>query len=209
MEEKLRLLKLNDDDKNGYSSPRVLRNNRIIPRAEIKSKNKKNKNIDNIQLEVNLTVKSNSVITPLVNIVDYSDSESTLTVNDEIDEGDLDTFSVNDEIEECDFEEKIDQSKEIQYYEEEEEDIESHVQVLDESTEKSIEPIFTFTTKGKPKMVYGDQEYMYEKTHGEKIYWRCTVSKPIQCNARIHTNLEKKIVKLKKGLQILMKNRVP
>ena len=149
MEEKLRLLNLNDDDKNVYSSPRVLRNNRIIPRAEIKSKNKKNKNIDNIQPEVNLIVESNSVITkPLVNIVEFSDSESTITVNDQIDECDLDTISLNDEIEECNldtFEEKIDNSDEIQYYEEEE-DIESHV-VLDESSEKSIEPIFTFTTK--------------------------------------------------------------
>ncbi|CAF0780135.1 unnamed protein product [Brachionus calyciflorus] len=85
MEEKLRLLNLNDDDKNFYSL-----------------KTKKNKNIDNIQPEVNLNLVSNSVIThPIVNIVEYSDSESTITVNDQIDECDLDTISLNDEIEEC------------------------------------------------------------------------------------------------------------
>lgn len=56
---------------------------------------------------------------------------------------------------------------------------------------KTIISFYQKQKKNKPKIIYDYNEYLFEKEYGEKIYWRCQVTKPVQCRARIHTNPEK------------------
>ncbi|RNA15738.1 hypothetical protein BpHYR1_039360 [Brachionus plicatilis] len=67
------------------------------------------------------------------------------------------------------------------------------------------ELIFSKTTKLKPKIVYSEYEYIYEKTYGNKKYWRCSyvdLSAKKYCKARIHTGLNNKLIKVTKTQHI-------
>lgn len=75
-------------------------------------------------------------------------------------------------------------------------------QILSDLDLCSQKIILTKTTKNKPLLICGDYEYIFEKKHQSKIYWRCnyeSFSKNNRhCKARLHTDLDNKPIKFSK-----------
>ena len=46
---------------------------------------------------------------------------------------------------------------------------------------------FSKTEKGKPVLIENNFDYIEERTHENKVYWRCTQSNKQKCKARLHT----------------------
>ncbi|CAF0988970.1 unnamed protein product [Brachionus calyciflorus] len=51
--------------------------------------------------------------------------------------------------------------------------------------------IVTKTSSNKPKLIKNGHEFIIDKTHGEKVYWKCDYKK-IKCGVRLHTDLNHK-----------------
>ncbi|CAF0828909.1 unnamed protein product [Brachionus calyciflorus] len=115
---------------------------------------------------------------PLSLLVDYSDSESAPTTNDDTFdnfESDNNLFDLNDFGN----------------------DNEDNLDLSEKNVEANLEPDFILTKNDKPKMIFEDHEYVQDKIYNDKIYWKCAVAKPIQCKSRIHTDLNRKVLKVK------------
>ncbi|CAF1141326.1 unnamed protein product, partial [Brachionus calyciflorus] len=76
------------------------------------------------------------------------------------------------------------------FFEESIDEIVHKVQNITLKDDEKDEITFSKTKQNKLKLVYQNEEYIFEKAYSGKNYWRCVVHKPIQCRARIHTNLE-------------------
>ncbi|CAF0950737.1 unnamed protein product [Rotaria sp. Silwood1] len=47
--------------------------------------------------------------------------------------------------------------------------------------------LFSTTEKGKPVLIENGFDYIQERTHENKVYWRCTQCNKQKCKARLHT----------------------
>ena len=47
--------------------------------------------------------------------------------------------------------------------------------------------LFSKAEKGKPVLIENDFDYIEERTHENKVYWRCTQCNKQKCKARLHT----------------------
>ncbi|CAF3082685.1 unnamed protein product [Rotaria sp. Silwood2] len=47
--------------------------------------------------------------------------------------------------------------------------------------------LFSKTEKGKPVLIENGFDYIEERTHENKVYWRCTQCNKQKCKARLHT----------------------
>ncbi|RNA31545.1 hypothetical protein BpHYR1_018914 [Brachionus plicatilis] len=139
--------------------------------------------LDNINLHKWLPFTSHKL-----SIVDYSDTESTDSINDD---------NVSYELVDLDDVDNVDNVKDVEYY------LENELDSFEEESDAGIEDInskvaFSVTYQDNPKLIYEGYEFMYEKSYKDKIYWRCIFDDPVQCRARIHTNQNHEILKLSK-----------
>ncbi|CAF2760527.1 unnamed protein product [Rotaria sp. Silwood2] len=47
--------------------------------------------------------------------------------------------------------------------------------------------LFSQTEKDKPVLIENGFDYIQERTHENKVYWRCTQCNKHKCQARLHT----------------------
>ncbi|RNA16711.1 hypothetical protein BpHYR1_006808 [Brachionus plicatilis] len=171
-----------------YQSPMRLRS-RAIPKSQPAFESKVSKDVShvadinqsihsmietfndfNISNEFSSCVMSStqiSVTSSIGKIVDYdsSDSENTETTK----------------------------KTEVEYYNEH--DLEDSCDSLQEEDSDEAGLLVTKTTKNMPRLIFHDYEFVIDKSHKNKIYWKCVHIKPL-CKARIHTNLSYEIVKI-------------
>ena len=53
--------------------------------------------------------------------------------------------------------------------------------------EYSMSILFSKTEKGKPVLIENDFDYIEERTHENKVCWRCTQCNKQKCKARLYT----------------------
>ncbi|CAF1106654.1 unnamed protein product, partial [Brachionus calyciflorus] len=173
------------------NSPLRLRS-RIVPRnLENKNdtSNKESQNIDNKNIsceeeesknsdKCNLDFETSILIqkTSTFSIVDYSESESTSSIDSERESEQV--YCESDLLTEDEKEENFNQS-------------------LVYSKEKDDDLVVTKTNRNNTKLIYNGNEYIYERKYKTKLYWRCIVCEPVQCKSRIHTNENFEIIQVK------------
>ncbi|CAF1121885.1 unnamed protein product [Brachionus calyciflorus] len=81
----------------------------------------------------------------------------------------------------------------VEYYNEN--DLNDSSNSLQEENSDEAGLLVTKTTKNMPRLIFQDYEFVIDKSHKQKIYWKCVHIKPL-CKARIHTNLSYEIVKI-------------
>ncbi|CAF1118359.1 unnamed protein product, partial [Brachionus calyciflorus] len=134
-------------------------------------------------------------------LVDYSESESLSNQFEDPNKSNdslIDYLSLNNSINQMNSQPNIENECYScdEFYNGEELSVEEIIE--NKEINHMVEPkIITKTYKNNSKMVFDNKEFVIEKSYKDKIYWRCAVSDPVQCKARIHTNLNFEITKIK------------
>ncbi|RNA07383.1 hypothetical protein BpHYR1_027138 [Brachionus plicatilis] len=82
---------------------------------------------------------------------------------------------------------------EVEYYNQH--DLDDSCDSLQEENSDEAGLLVTKTTKNIPRLIFHDYEFVNDKSHKNKIYWKCVHIKPL-CKAQINTNLGYEIVKI-------------